>query len=413
MTTMPGDDALVEVTSVSNPKLQLSAEEGFLISRAFGRQVSVGELVKLSGMPADKAKGALLRLLGQGVFVVVGAANLRPTAPDDPYAGFIFPAAVLQEAVDLTDEQKKRIVFVDMNLGVLSAYKLLAVKRTATAAEIKQGYFRASKEFHPDAFFRRNLGSYKERIDRIFRGMKQAYDLLSDPKRRAVYDENLIGELTPEEEAEIERRIAEKRKVQDDDDRLKRHEARLAEQRNKRNPMLERVKKSQDLMALADKAVVEKRFADAERHARLALEFAPFDADMKARSAVILKWGSQERARSLVKRLGSNLSMVDNEVLVRVGTELAELAHGDAAILVEAAKVLAQAGKGSQAMKVAHDATECGVTNVDAWRLLAQLAERDEKWATAVRAAERWAALAPKETEAKELAKRATTLARP
>lgn len=410
MPTTP-DDALIEVTSVSNPKLKLSPEEGFLVSRAFGRRVSVAELVKLSGMAPDQARRMIETLVSQGVFVVVSSAPAAPR-PDDPYAGFIFPAGVLDEPVDLTPDQKKRIVFVDQNIGSWSWYRLLGVKRTASAADIKQGYFRASKEFHPDAFFRRNLGSYKERIDRIFRAMKQAYDVLSDQKRRAAYDENLIGELTPEEEAELERRAADKKKAKEEEERLARHQQRLADQRVKRNPMLERVKKAQELMVLADKAVTERKYAEAERHARLALEYAPLDQELKKRTESIIKWGAQERARSLVARVPKNLTLVDNEALARVADEVAELANGDPGLLVEASKLSAAAGRMVAALKYATEATELAPKSPDAWRVLAETAARDEKWATALRAAERWSAAAPSDAAAKELMKQAKRLAK-
>lgn len=408
MPTTPKDDALLEVTSVSNPKLQLSSEEGFLLSRAFGRRVAMAELVQVSGMPPDKARAMIASLVEQGVLVVVETAKHKVSpSGDDPYAGFIFPAGVLDEPVELSDEQKRRIVFVDQNIGTWSWYKLLGVKRTAQPAEIKQGYFRASKEFHPDAYFRRNLGSYKERIDRIFRAMKQGYDVLSDPKRRAAYDENLVGELTPEEEAEIEKMVAAKKAAKADEDRLARHEARLAEQRAKRNPMLDRVKKAQDFMAMADRAVAERKFLEAERHARLAVEYAPLDATLKTRAEAIMLMGAQERGRALVARVGKNISLLDEETLVRVADELATLAHGDMALLAETAKLYAAAKRWPNAMKYATECTEAAPRNPDAWQVLAETAAADEKWATALRAAERWSALVPTDAMAKDMLKRA------
>ena len=46
---------------------------------------------------------------------------------------------------------------------------MLEIDRKADVKEIKRAYFLLSKEFHPDRFFRRELGTFGVRIERIFR----------------------------------------------------------------------------------------------------------------------------------------------------------------------------------------------------------------------------------------------------
>jgi len=60
---------------------------------------------------------------------------------------------------------------------------------TADTREIKRAYFRLSKEFHPDRYFGRELGPYADRLSKIFQAVKAAFELLSDPGRRAAYEE--------------------------------------------------------------------------------------------------------------------------------------------------------------------------------------------------------------------------------
>src|SRR6267378_5704043 len=61
-------------------------------------------------------------------------------------------------------------------------YKILGVKRDAKPEEIKKAYRRLARKYHPDV----NPGD-KSAEDR-FKLTTEAHDILSDPKKRKVYD---------------------------------------------------------------------------------------------------------------------------------------------------------------------------------------------------------------------------------
>ena len=63
-------------------------------------------------------------------------------------------------------------------------YKVLDVARNASEEEIKKSYRRLAMKFHPD----RNPGD-KEAEDK-FKEAKEAYEILSDAQRRAIYDQH-------------------------------------------------------------------------------------------------------------------------------------------------------------------------------------------------------------------------------
>jgi DnaJ-class molecular chaperone len=65
---------------------------------------------------------------------------------------------------------------------VKSAYEILEVCDTATATELKSAYRRLAMAYHPD----RNGGDKAK--EKLFRQVQEAYEILSDPGKRALYD---------------------------------------------------------------------------------------------------------------------------------------------------------------------------------------------------------------------------------
>ena len=65
-------------------------------------------------------------------------------------------------------------------------YALLGVARDASQEEIKRAYFEAAQKFHPD----KNTAAGETEL---FLGVQQAYEVLSNPKRRTQYDATLAA----------------------------------------------------------------------------------------------------------------------------------------------------------------------------------------------------------------------------
>ena len=404
---------LIEPASgVDFTKAKVSSDEWFVFSRLEGRRQKVGDVIRSSGMPPEKAKPLVEGLMSKGVVIIVGgiggpAATTASKASEDEYEGFVFPVGAMQENTDLTVEQRKRILFIEAKLDEWNHYALLGLKRTAPSSDIKRAYFKASKEFHPDAYFRKELGTFRPRVDRIFRVMKVAYDVLSDEERRKVYDSEVVTGFTPEELKELAV-LAEEQRARD---AVKARDERLAdrmkERRLKHNPMVERLQKGKGYLKLAEEALAAGKFAEATRHAKLAVEYAPQDEPLKKRTSEVVEEANRGQAHALLKRVDMMLKTMESAPLAEAGEQLAALGPKDAEVLAAAAKLLHAGGRPQRALRFAQQAVSIHPKQKDALELLFRVATEEKGWNIALRAAETLSGIDPKNATYKDWLKTA------
>ena len=240
------DDYVASVPGADVLRLRLTAEEATLFARV-GRASRIGDLLAGSGLSEQTAIALLLALRAKGAI-----APARVSAPPPPSS---VDAASLEQ-VDLEPERKADILLRERQMESQNHYEALDLLPGASAEEIKTAYHELSRKFHPDRFFQKNLGSFHARVDRIFKRIREAYTVLSDDAKRAVYlrqHPDLVARPRPKP-AEPERPA----RTAVDDARDAERRARLA-----RHPYLARAMKVNSLVARGKDALAAGQFASA------------------------------------------------------------------------------------------------------------------------------------------------------
>lgn len=207
----------------------LTPEHYFVLTRVDGK-TPLKQIVLISGFGEDKALAILVKLKEAGAIYFQGevparAATARPatkppegkprsigtadtlrpgTIPGDkdkpgtvpprpPDPNTKIDEAALAEECDLTVEQKRVILIKQASLKNGTLFDVLEVPPEADKRALKRAYFKMSKDFHPDRFYGKNLGSYRERLDRIFAVATKAFEHLDDDGRRTAYVASLAS----------------------------------------------------------------------------------------------------------------------------------------------------------------------------------------------------------------------------
>jgi curved DNA-binding protein CbpA len=277
-------------TSCDPTRLSLSPEEGFLLSRIDGC-TSWSLLREIAGLPVDTVDRCLERWLSEGVLEMEGAAP-APPAEVPRAAPVAAPSdADLDPALDLDLEIQRRVLEFESRLDA-TYYEILGVEPSASPREIKRAYFRLSREFHPDRYFRREIGPFAERFQRIFRKLLEAHEMLSDPMARAEMEKSLAqGAVREPEPARTTETRVDPREAQ----------RRLRQVTAQAKVVTARRQKAKHYFETGMAAFRAERWLEAAASVRLAIAFDPGNDSYRESFAEVQQRAYEERAKQLVR----------------------------------------------------------------------------------------------------------------
>jgi tetratricopeptide (TPR) repeat protein len=207
-------------------------------------------------------------------------------------------AALAEDGVDLDAERRRQILLAEASLERWTHWEALGLPWNAPAADAKAAYIERVKVFHPDRYAGKRLGSFRGRLERVFRRMTQARDELADEARRADYARRTAPAT---EFARMEARRLE------DERRAEERKARLARQ----NPLVARVARVHEFVERGKRALAEGRFAAAANDLSLATGLDPKNAELAALAAEARKRAAVVKSNELFQK-GLEAQLVGN-----------------------------------------------------------------------------------------------------
>lgn len=207
----------------------------------------------------------------------------------DRYQGFLFDQADLSEDVDLDVERRKEILFTAAHLTRWTHWEILGIPWNAPSSAARAAYLEGVKVFHPDRYGGKRLGSYRPRLEHVFRRITEARDLLSDEAKRAGYAKDTAP---PEEFAKIEARQL------DDERRAGERRQRIARQ----NPLFARAGRVAELVGRGKECLAQGRLAQAANDLLLATGLDPQNAEIAALAAEAKRRAGAAKASELFEK---------------------------------------------------------------------------------------------------------------
>ena len=239
------------VEGVDILKLAIGPEEAFVLSRIDG-QSSLRDIVYATGLAPDRVERAIARLveLGAVSFVTsVAPASTQVTRPAPRVretthpsisgaqvasgvramtagaAALAYDPAELEGDFDLDLTKRQLILNHFYRSDASNHYEILGISFDADRKVVKSAYYELVAVLHPDKYFGRNIGHFRQKMERCFERLTEAYEALSRTDSREKYDAYLKSQ---QQAADLQRAL-DMRVTPEELDRIEAELIRLAE----------------------------------------------------------------------------------------------------------------------------------------------------------------------------------------
>lgn len=112
-----------------------------------------------------------------------GRLAIEPVSAADPR---------LEPSTVIPIEEQRLLLAMEDNLAFLSHFDVLGIAPSNDKRAIRRAYYTMSRRYHPDSYYGRDLGRFRELLTDLFERAKVSYDVLMDDSLRVGYVERLL-----------------------------------------------------------------------------------------------------------------------------------------------------------------------------------------------------------------------------
>ncbi len=308
-----------------------------------------------------------------------------------------------EENIDIDPDRQREIEALEAKIGSTNHYEFLGVVSGASTEDVRTAFHALSRKFHPDRFFGKNLGSFKGRLDKVFKRLVEANQTLTDPEKLKAYLEAnpfvraAVKAANPSSApsgpvartAEEASRDAERR-------------ARLA-----KHPYLAKSGKIQELVIRARAHIAKGEFSHAFTQLNLAAQFDPTNVDVKTMLVDVRRKNEELRSSDDFKRGQEALQRGEDDLAINAFKSAANTNPKNAEAAFKAASLLERRRSDTkEASSYAQKAVEAAPANPEYRVLLGRLLEEAGMKALAKKHYEEAIRLDPEHPDVKKYAKK-------
>lgn len=310
-----------------------------------------------------------------------------------------------EENIDIDADRQREIEALEAKMGGTNHYEFLGVASGASTEEVRTAFHALSRKFHPDRFFGKNLGSFKARLDKVFKRLVEANQTLTDPEKLKAYLEAnpfvraAVKAANPSSNAPTSAPAA---KTAEETSRDAERRARLA-----KHPYLAKSGKIQELVNRAKTHISKGEFSHAFTQLNLAAQFDPTNLEVKTMLIEVRRKNEELRSAEDFKRGQEALSRGEDDLAINAFKSAANTNSKNAEAAFKAASLLERRRNDTkEASSYAQKAVEAAPTNPEYRVLLGRLLEEAGMKALAKKHYEEAVRLDPEHPDVKKYAKK-------
>jgi tetratricopeptide (TPR) repeat protein len=328
--------------------LPLSPAEGFLLSRIDG-QTSWKVLRDIGGLTSDEVDVRVEEWLAQGIIDIDGRpprverrkqtpAEKLQSKPGTSSRKKAIDESLIDDSLEIKVDVQRELLEYELRLEQ-DFFGLLGLERGAEVREVKRAYFKLSKRFHPDRYFRRNVGEYGPRLVQIFKQISEAYELLSDPASRAEVEASMQQEErsarpAASDEARSDSRSEPSKPLTPIERLRQRMPFKIPEEIRQA-----KAAKGDDLFKAALISQKMGRLSEAASNMRLAVAFDPFNAEYKRAFGALQAEIALQQIDEMLGGPTASIGGADKREAQRLCKDALQFQPDDTSVLDRAARI--------------------------------------------------------------------------